>query len=288
MYDIPVRGTHSHSWVMIFDDELEAFQTYAKAMPDNCIFLVDTFDTIEGVKKAIEVGLWLKKEGKKMLGIRLDSGDLAYLSIQARKMLDLAGLASAQIVASNELDEVLIADLKRQGAPISIWGVGTKLVTGGTNSALDGVYKLSAVRDPGGPWQYKLKLSEQMTKVSNPGVLQVRRFFDRKNFYADAIYDIHTDLSKGCTIIDPLDPTKQKFLPPSLSSRDLLVPIFRNGELAYTLPSLRNIQKKAREEVALCPEGLKRFLYPHTYEVGLEKSLYDCKINLVRAVRDKK
>lgn len=148
LLDIPVKGTHSHSWIMVFDEELEAFQTYAKCMPDNCVFLVDTYDSLEGVKKAIEVGKWLREQGKKMLGIRLDSGDLAYLSIKTRQLLDEAGFKDAFIVASNELDETLISELKRQGAQIAVWGVGTHLVTAKDQPALDGVYKLSALRDP--------------------------------------------------------------------------------------------------------------------------------------------
>jgi nicotinate phosphoribosyltransferase len=140
MFGIPVKGTHAHSWVMVFDEELEAFQTYAKNLPNNCVFLVDTYDTIEGVKKAIQVGQWLRQEGKKMIGIRLDSGDLADLSIKSRALLDQAGFENAVIVASNELDETIISELKRQGAQINVWGVGTNLVTAKDQPALDGVY----------------------------------------------------------------------------------------------------------------------------------------------------
>ena len=177
IFGIPVKGTHSHSWVMVFDEEEEAFQAFAECMPNQCVFLVDTYDTIEGIKKAIRVAKWLKERNKKFLGVRLDSGDLAYLSIKARQMLDEAGFPEAKIVASNELDETLIIELKRQGAMISVWGVGTNLVTAKDQPALDGVYKLSAIRNPGGEWVDKLKLSEQMIKVSNPGILQVRIFF---------------------------------------------------------------------------------------------------------------
>ena len=157
LFGIPVRGTHSHSWVMVFDDELESFQTLAENMPANSVFLVDTYDSLEGVKKAIQVGKWLKKKGKTLKGIRLDSGDLAYLSIKSREMLDKAGFPDAAIVASNELDETLISDLKRQGAQVGVWGVGTNLVTSKDQPALDGVYKLSALRDPGGPLEIQVK-----------------------------------------------------------------------------------------------------------------------------------
>ncbi len=166
IYGIPVRGTHAHSWVMSFDTELEAFHAYADAMPNNCVFLVDTYDTIEGVKHAIEAGLRLKEKGHRLVGIRLDSGDLAALSIQARKLLDDAGFRDAKIVASNDLDERLMESLKNQGAQISVWGVGTKLVTAYDQPALGGVYKLGAIQDEQGHWHPKLKLSEQPIKTS--------------------------------------------------------------------------------------------------------------------------
>lgn len=286
-FGIPVKGTHSHSWVMVFDEELEAFQTYAKHLPSNCIFLVDTFNTIEGVKRAIEVGKWLRSHGKKLLGIRLDSGDLAYLSIKSRQLLDAAGFHDAVIVASNELDEILISDLKRQGAQINVWGVGTNLVTARDQPALDGVYKLSAIRDKGGPWKYKLKLSEQMIKVSNPGILQIRRYYSAKENIADAIYDIHHNMDQDCIIIDPLDPTRQKILKKNLKSKDLLVPIFRNGKCIYDLPQLADIRSKTQSELNGFYVGVKRFMNPHQYIVGMEKSLYDLKVGLIADIRSR-
>lgn len=173
-YDIPVRGTHAHSWVMAFDSEIDSFRAFAKAMPGNTILLVDTYDTFQGIRNAITVGLEMKARGEKLLGIRLDSGDLAYLSIEARKMLDEAGLHDAEIVASNNLDEYIIGSLKDQGAKISIWGVGTKLVTAFDQPALGGVYKLGAIND-GGHWDHRLKLSEQTSKSTTPGIHQVLR-----------------------------------------------------------------------------------------------------------------
>ena len=154
LFGLPVRGTHAHSWVMAFESEIESFDAYARAQPNNCIFLVDTYDSIEGVRNAIDAGRRLRERGHEMVGIRLDSGDLAYLSIEARRMLDDAGFANAQIVASNDLDEHMIASLKEQGARIDLWGVGTRLVTGGEQAALGGVYKLGAVREPGGEWRH--------------------------------------------------------------------------------------------------------------------------------------
>lgn len=285
LFGIPVKGTHSHSWVMVFNDEQEAFQTYAEHLPDNCIFLVDTYGTIEGVEKAIETGKWLKKQGKKLLGIRLDSGDLAYLSIKSRKLLDAAGFKDAKIVASNELDENVITELKRQGARIDIWGVGTNLVTAGNQPALDGVYKLSAIRDPGQEWEYKLKLSEQMTKVSNPGILQIKRFMAEGEYVADAIYDINLGVESSSMIIDPLDPTRQKRIDKKWTAKDLLVPIFRKGKCVYKIPSLLSIQANTKKELSCFYSGVKRFLNPHTYVVGMEKKLYDLKLRLIKNIR---
>lgn len=286
LFDIPVRGTHSHSWIMVFDDEKEAFQTYAEQLPSNCVFLVDTYNTIEGVKKAIEVGHWLKSQGKKMLGIRLDSGDLAYLSIKSRAMLDEAGFKDAAIVASNELDETIISELKRQGACIGVWGVGTNLVTAGSQPALDGVYKLSAIRDPGEAWKYKLKLSEQMTKISNPGILQVKRYTSKDGYVSDVIYDTILGINETSALIDPLDPTRQKSLNKNWSSKDLLVPIFKNGKCVYNLPSLTDIRKNTQKELSHFHTGVKRFINPHEYVVGMEKSLYDLKVNLITNIRN--
>jgi nicotinate phosphoribosyltransferase len=230
LFGIPVAGTHAHSWVMCFDDELEAFQAYAEAMPANCVFLVDTYDTLDGVRRAIQVGRWLRERGYPLLGIRLDSGDLAYLSIEARKILDAAGFQSTAIVASNELDEHLIESLKQQGATISMWGVGTRLTTAYDDPALGVVYKLSAVRDPGGRWQERLKVSEQAIKTSNPGILQVRRFFEQGKAVADVIYDEEDPIQGDCTLVDPLDPTRQKTIPAGTASADLLVPVFRGRQ----------------------------------------------------------
>ncbi len=286
LYGIPVKGTHSHSWVMVFDDELEAFQAYAESLPNDCVFLVDTYDSLNGVKRVIEVGKWLRSHGKRLLGIRLDSGDLAYLSIKSREMLDAAGFQDAFIVASNELDETIISELKRQGAQITFWGVGTNLVTGKDQPALDGVYKLSAIRDPGGPWKYKLKLSEQMLKVSNPGILQVRRYYTKKENVADMMYDIHAPLSEDCTIVDPLDPTRQRVLKKGILYHELLIPIFREGKRVYQLPTLQEIKAKTSAELRHFDVGIKRFLNPHQYIVGMEKTLYDHKVELIRQIRD--
>ncbi|CRX39358.1 nicotinate phosphoribosyltransferase [Estrella lausannensis] len=288
LFGIPVKGTHSHSWVMVFDDELESFTTFAKHMPTSCVFLVDTYNTLKGVEKAIEAAKLLRSEGHEMIGIRLDSGDLADLSIKARNMLDASGFPDARIFASNELDETIISELKRQGAKITVWGVGTNLVTGKDQPALDGVYKLSAIRDPGEHWKYKLKLSEQMKKVSNPGILQVRRFKAKGINIADAIYDINSPLDDEVSIVDPFDSTKEARIKNSEEFEDLLIPIYREGRRVYTLPSLHDIRKRTQEQLSSFPVGVKRFLNPHQYMVGMEKSLYDLKIRLVRNIRSEK
>ena len=287
LFDIPVKGTHSHAWVMAFDDEEESFRSFAEAQPGNSIFLVDTFNTVEGVKKAIRVGKWLESIGKQMIGIRLDSGDLAYLSRVSRKMLDDAGMPYAKIFASNELDEIIITELKRQGAKIDIWGVGTNLVTGKDHPALDGVYKLSAIRDPEGPWHYTLKLSEQMRKVSNPGVLQVRRFFNEDGAVADAIYDIHNHPKEDSqwTLVDPFDSTRRKHMSNEWESKDLLEPIFKKGRLVYQTPPIGQIRQSTIDHLAQFHSGVKRFLNPHSYPVGMEKQLYEKKIELISRIR---
>ncbi|MCA9675668.1 MAG: nicotinate phosphoribosyltransferase, partial [Myxococcales bacterium] len=206
---VPVKGTHAHSWVMFHDDELAAFRAYARAMPNNCVLLVDTYDTLDGVRHAIEIGRELRATGHELAGVRLDSGDLAHLSIEARRLLDDAGFPDAKVVASNDLDEGLIISLIDQGARIDTWGVGTKLVTAYDQPALGGVYKLGAVRGADGAWDHKLKLSEQPIKISNPGVLQVRRLRKGDELIADVIHDDDTPPGPGdVTLWDLEDPTR--------------------------------------------------------------------------------
>ncbi len=284
-FGIPVQGTHAHSWVMAFESEEEAFAAYAEALPDSCVFLVDTYDTLAGVQKAIVVGKSLKAKGKKLLGIRLDSGDLAHLSIQSRKMLDAAGFTDTRIVASNELDEYIISELKHQGAQISMWGVGTNLVTGNGCPALDGVYKLSAIQDKNGMWEYRLKLSEQLVKVSNPGRLQVKRFSYEGKYVADLIYDVTLGITPPYQNVDPFDPTKQIFIDEQYTSRDLLVPIFEEGKQVYFPAPLDEIRDFARLELEHLPVSMKRFLNPHIYPVGMEHQLYETKMRLIKKIR---
>jgi len=285
IWGIPTKGTHAHSWVMAFDSEEAAFAAYARHMPSDCVLLVDTFNTIEGVKKAIEVGKQLRANGYDLEGVRLDSGDLAYLSIKSRQLLDDAGFAQTKIVASNELDESLISELKRQGACIDVWGIGTHLVTGMHQSALDGVYKLSGLRNKTGEWEYKLKLSEQMIKISNPGILQVRRYFAHGEAIADVIYDEGHGIKEPCHLVDPLDLTKHKILSGAEGFRDLLEPIFHSGRCVYELPTLQQIRATVQRQLACFAVGVKRFINPHQYVVGIEKQLSDLKVALIRTAR---
>jgi nicotinate phosphoribosyltransferase len=285
LFGIPVKGTHAHSWVMSFEDEQTAFETYAKAMPNNCVFLVDTYDTIEGVKKAIEVGKRLRSAGHAMVGIRLDSGDLAYLSIAARKLLDEAGFSDAVIVASNDLDEHLIESLRHQGAQIAVWGVGTKLATAADQPALGGVYKLGALKDSSGNWLPKVKLSEQLVKVSTPGMLQVRRFFANQIARADMVYNELQPLPDTCTIVDPHDPSRQRQHGEEYEYEDLLKPVFRGGQFVGNKPSLVAIRERVTNQLACFHDSILRLNNPHGYPVGLEKGLHDLKTEMVHRLR---
>jgi nicotinate phosphoribosyltransferase len=280
LFGIPVAGTHSHSWVMAFDSEEEAFRQYARILPDNCIFLVDTYQTISGVRHAVQAAKELRERGSEMAGIRLDSGDLAALSQEARKILDEAGFSKAQIVASNELDEHIIESLKHQGAKIDLWGVGTKLATAFDQPALGGVYKLSALRKDGGEWDYKMKISDQAAKTSTPGILQVRRFRRGGQNIADAILEEGSCPPGECVIVDPGDPGRRENIPADAEHADLLVPVVRAGKTVYPEQSLEEIRRRAAENLALFPPGIKRFINPHRYPVGLELGLYRKKLKL--------
>lgn len=286
LYGIPVRGTHAHAWVMLHDDEREAFMAYARALPGNCVFLVDTYATLEGVRLAIEAGRWLRSIGRELVGIRLDSGDLAWLSIEARRLLDEAGFERAAVMASNELDEQIIQSLNDQGARVATWGVGTRLVTGADDGALGGVYKLGAVRDgPAGPWRPKLKVSESAAKTTVPGRLQVRRYRGPDGFLADAIHDLDLGLPAAPVIVDPLDVTRRRELPPGAAWEDLLVPIFRGGRRVYQPPPLEESRARVQAQLAGFHAGVKRFVNPHQFPVGLERGLSDLRVELTLQAR---
>lgn len=288
IFGIPIKGTHAHSWVMFFEDELEAFRKWGEAMPNNGIFLVDTYDSIEGVKNAIRVGREMRERGEEMTGIRLDSGDLAYLSIEARKLLDEAGFEEAKIVASSDLDEHVITSLKQQGAKIDIWGVGTKMATSYDQPALNGVYKITARRDPEGAWEPKIKLSEQRAKISTPGRQQIRRYRDGGLFIGDMIYDVdRPPEKKALPIVDPMDRTRTKEMPAGAKTEDLLVPVFEQGKQVYDLPELEAIRERALAQLDGFHPGIKRLLNPHEYPVGLEPQLNDLRERMIEAEREK-
>jgi len=285
LFGIPVRGTHAHSWVMCFVDERSAFDAYAHAMPNNCVFLVDTYDTIQGVRHAVEIGRELRKQGHEMLGVRLDSGDLAYLSIEARKILDEAGFPDTAILASNDLDEHIITSLKQQEATVSIWGVGTRLATAYDQPALGGVYKLSAIREADQPWHYKVKLSEQANKISNPGIQQVRRFYTGEEPMADMIFDVNHDPKPPNILVDPIDPTRRKNTVRATSSEDLLIPIFRQGKQVYDPPPVTAVRDRTLAQLNRFHDGVKRLANPHQYPVGLEQNLFNMRNKLILEAR---
>lgn len=274
LFGIPVRGTHAHSWVMCFDSEPEAFMQYAKVMPNNCTFLVDTYNTIEGVKNAIEVGKWLQTQGHKLAGIRLDSGDLAALSIEARKILDNAGFTDTRIVASNDLDEYSIAKLKQAGSPIAIWGVGTKLVTAFDQPALGGVYKLTAIKNKYGEWQARIKHSETLEKASTPGMLQVRRFHKNGAWVGDMLYNEFTSPFERTQNIITEKNTSFTF-DAQLQSTDLLQPIFRGGNLVYKNPDIHSIRQYTLQQ-------MQKIHATQNYPVGWEQSLHELRQNLLK------
>ena len=287
-FDVKVMGTHAHSWVQSFPSELDAFRAYANTYPDACMLLVDTYDTLKsGVPNAIKVFDELRASGHEPMGIRLDSGDLAYLSKQARIMLDEAGYPDVGICASSDLDEFVIRDLKMQGAKINSWGVGTKLITSEDYPALGGVYKMSAeIVD--GKMTPKIKLSENIEKMTNPGYKKVLRFYNKEGMaIADliAMDDETIDNTKPLRIYHPEYAYKNKIIS-DFTIRELLVPLFIDGKQVYTSPSVMEIQAYCRRELDTFYEESKRILNPHTYKVDISDQLYDLKQVLIRQNRE--
>lgn len=284
MFHVGVKGTHAHSWVMSFPTELDSFRAYADIFPTSCLLLVDTYDTLRsGIPNAIIVFDELKKKGYKPTGIRLDSGDLAYLSKKARQMLDDAGHTQAKIFASGDLDETVIRDLKAQGAKIDVWGVGTRLITSLDRPALGGVYKLSAEIIDGVVYP-KIKISDNIAKMTNPGYKKVLRLYDRRNGMAMAdliaLEDESIDEEKPLRIYHPEQRYKTKLLS-NFSVREMLVPIFLKGRQVYAPPAMEEIQAYAKKELATFWEETKRLLNPHEYIVDLSDGLYALKQKLL-------
>lgn len=283
LYDIPVSGTHAHSWVMSFPDELSAFRAYAQAMPDNCILLVDTYDVKQGVSNAITVARELKRAGHQLKAVRIDSGDLAWLSKMTRAMLNQAGFDDVGIVLSNDLDEYTITALNEQRAQYTALGVGTHLASAYGQPALGGVYKLSAIREPGQEeWTPRLKISEQLYKRTIPGVLDVRRYFDADGRLAgDLIVDVHDELPAEAVMVDPLDATRRKKVEGHFET--LLKPLVIDGKVEDTDLSARKAQKRCIGQFALLDDSIKRFMNPHEYPCGIERGLFDRRNDMVIA-----
>ena len=288
MFGLPVSGTHAHSWVMAFPDELTAFREYAKAFPTNCTLLVDSYNVEQGIRNAITVGLEMKERGEHLSAIRIDSGDLSWLAKMARRMLDEAGLTDCGIVLSNDLDEYSIKSILDEGAPVTSWGVGTKLATAYDQPSLGGVYKLSAVRsDESQPWTNRLKISESAAKLTMPGVLGVRRYYhDDGRIAGDMVYDVNFGVSDCEIIVDPLDSMRQKCLK-GKRCEDLLMPLARCGKLVlgHDDRSALVARDRARAGLERLDETQLRMLNPHTYPVGMETDLHARRNQLVAELR---
>ena len=290
MFDVPVMGTHAHSWIMSFPDEYTAFKTYAEMYPDNCTLLVDTYDTLKsGVPNAIKVFQEMKEAGIPLTfyGIRLDSGDLAYLSKKAKKMLDAAGFSDAVISASNDLDENLISSLKLQGAAINSWGVGTNLITSKDCPSFGGVYKLAAILDKEtGKFIPKIKLSENAEKITNPGNKTIRRIYDKENGKIIAalicLVDEEYDTDQPLLLFDPKETWKKTLLAPgTYTMRELLVPIFKNGECVYESPKVMDIREYCKKEQETLWDESRRLVNPHEIHVDLSNELWHMKAQLL-------
>jgi nicotinate phosphoribosyltransferase len=283
MFGIPSIGTHAHAWVMDFDSELDAFMAYAQVHPDNTVLLVDTYDTLKsGVPNAIKTGKWLEEKGHRLKGIRLDSGDLAYLSQEARKMLDEAGLDYVNIIASNDLDENVIFNLKAQGAKINGWGVGTQLITAADNPALGGVYKMVAKKE-GNEYKPVIKISGNPEKITTPGFKNVYRIVntDRKA-EGDYIAFVHENVKAKDRIklFDPVHTYLHKFVT-NFEAVELLVPVFVKGEQKYRLPDLHQIRAYHQEQLTLFWDEYLRKLNPERYPVDLSEEVWETKMALI-------
>lgn len=284
MFGIAAKGTHAHSWVLSFPSELDAFRAFAEIYPDSCLLLVDTYDTIKsGVPNAITVFKELREKGHKPMGIRLDSGDLAYLSKKARKMLDEAGFEDAIIFVSNDIDEYLISSLNAQGAKIDRYGIGTKLITSEDMPSLGGVYKLAQI-EKNGESIPKIKLSNSIEKITNPGFKTVYRIYDKetKMAVADLIALVGEEIPKPLTLTHETERWKQMVLA-DYDIKELLVPIFKNGELVYDIPTLQESAEYCKNSLALFEDENKRITNPHIHKVDLSDGLYELKQKLLKS-----
>jgi nicotinate phosphoribosyltransferase len=285
MLGIPVKGTIAHSWIESFPSELEAFRAYAKVYPKSCLLLADTYNTLRsGVPNAIQVGRELRDSGEgQLIGIRLDSGDLAYLSKHSRRMLDQNGFEGTKIIASSDLDEWLIESLKKQDAKIDIWGVGTRLVTSYSTPALGGVYKLTAIAE-NGKMVPKIKRSDNPEKITNPGVKKLVRCYDESGTMRGDVLlleDESPDPDKPTRAYHPVFPHIYKTYPPHFEREELSVPIFINGKRVYDTPPLRTIQENTKRNLDRLGSEFKRLQNPHVYHVSLSEKLFRVKQELL-------
>ena len=290
LYGVPASGTMAHAWVQMFDTQYEAFKTYCEIYPNNATLLVDTYNVLKsGVPDAIRAfNEVLRPKGITKCGIRLDSGDIAYLSREARKMLDDAGWTECQISASNSLDEHIIRDLLLQDAKLDLFGVGERLITASSQPVFGGVYKLAAVEEADGSITPKIKVSENVGKITNPHYKKVYRIYDKATGKAEAdyitVWDEIVDESKPLELFDP-DATWKRNTYTNFIARPLQVPVFKNGELVYDRPSLQEIQAYCAQQVETLWDEVKRFENPHTYYVDLSQRLWDIKQSLLRRRR---
>ena len=290
-FGIPASGTMAHSWVQMFPSEYDAFEKYARMYPDNCLLLVDTYNVIKsGVPNAIKVfDEVLKPMGKRPVGIRIDSGDIAYLSKKARKMLDDAGYPDCMVCASNSLDEYIVRDLILQGAAVASFGIGENLITAKSDPVFGGVYKLAAVKDEDGNYIPKIKISESSEKLTTPLLKKVWRIYDKYTGKAMAdyvtIFDEEVDAEKGLTLFDPLQTWKQRTYE-NCTAKCITTPIYENGQLVYDRPTATEIRTFCQKQIEGLWEEMRRFEYPHRYYVDLSEKLWKCRQDLLEKVTE--
>jgi nicotinate phosphoribosyltransferase len=285
LFGIPLRGTHAHSWVESFDTELAAFQSFAGAFPDNCVLLVDTYDTLEGIRQAIEVAREMSATGKNLAGIRIDSGDLAYHSKAARLMLNEAGFPNAKILASSDLDEWVIESLQAQGALIDVWCVGTRLITSYQTPALGVVYKLMASDRGDGKLVPKIKISENPAKVTNPGIKKIIRFYNGDNrMMGDLLAHVDEPVphDERVRAHHPMYDYMKKVVWPPYTAEEIMIPIFQGGKQVYNPPPLEKTRKLVVQQIESLEPEYQRFSNPHLYKVSLSDNLYKIKQRLLK------
>jgi len=280
VFGIPVKGTHAHSWIMAFSDELTAFRAYAECFPDSCVLLVDTYDTLKsGLPNALTVARELRERGHEMLGVRLDSGDLAYLSKEARRMFDEAGFPDVKIVASNELDEYVIRSMRSEGGRVDIYGVGTKLAScsGEGGGALGGVYKLVRFED-----RPKLKVTSDITKSTVPDRKRVVRVIDRDGiFIMDVMCRETEELKSGDIVYDPTNPSRNKPVPPDVRFEEIRSAVMENGKVVQPSPPLEEMADRCADQLGRLPNGSLRLQYPHIYKVSISPQLHELRESLM-------